>query len=239
MTPANAREKPAAIEARGLSKFFADGKIVALRDVDLTVMPGESVALTGRSGSGKTTLLFALCGLIELDRGSVRIAGDLVVSATKWTRLRAERIGIVFQDAWLLPTLTALENIELPMIGMGDPPRARRRRAMELLTLVGVADVADRMPGQLSGGERQRVAVARALANRPSILLADEPTGELDSANADHLISLLLRLCGEEGTTLVIVTHDRVVAGRCGREFELTDGSVSAPPPFHGREGTA
>lgn len=228
--PSAIAESLPAIQGIGLTKSFLHGRVRAVRGVDLTIHRGESVAIVGRSGSGKSTLLYLLSGLVEPDTGEVLVEGRLPRTAAAWTTLRAHIIGMVFQDAWLLPTLTAQENVELPMIGVEASAARRDQRARALLKRAGVAHCADRMPAQLSGGERQRVAVARSLANNPKILLADEPTGELDTENAAHIVELLLDLHRSEGLTLVVVTHDPDVAAQCGRRLVITDGMGHLEP---------
>jgi len=213
-----------AITARGLRRYFADGQVRALDGVDIDVPAGASVAITGASGSGKTTLLYALAGLLGLDAGRVDIAGTRPHSPADWAALRRDRIGLVFQDAWLLPALTARQNVEIAIQGPRLSVAARRARAEALLRRVNAEGFAARRPAQLSGGERQRVAVARGLANRPEILLADEPTGELDHANSQHIADLLFDLRRSEGLTLLIVTHEGALARRCALQFVMHDG---------------
>lgn len=213
-----------AIEARGLTKEYAmpAGPVVALADFDLTVRRGECVAVTGPSGCGKSTLLHLL-GLVETPtRGRVRIDGRdaSALSESERSRIRLTRIGFVFQRFFLLPMLTARENVELPQHEAGVARAARRERADALLDYVGLAPRADHRPEQLSGGEMQRVAIARALANRPALILADEPTGELDRKTAADISALLERVHGD-GATLVVVTHDRALADRAERRIEL------------------
>ncbi len=212
------------IRASGLRKSYHDGKVVALDGVDFRLDGQQIVAVTGSSGSGKSTLLHALAGLIRLDAGRVDILGQSPAQAADWTRLRQTGVGLIFQGDWLLPGLSALENVELPMIGTGLSRRARRDRARELLDRVNAASFRDRRPAELSGGERQRVAVARGLANRPRILLADEPTGELDQTNSRAVIDLIFELHASEGLAVVLVTHDEAIARRCPRRFVMRDG---------------
>jgi len=222
------------ISARGLVKTFNRGKTRALDRLDFDAVPGEMTAVTGPSGSGKSTLLYALSGLIDLEAGSVTVSGEMPKNHGQWTLMRQRHIGLIFQDDWLLPTLTCAQNVELPMIGV-EPSQSRRQdRVGRLLERVNAADLADRRPAGLSGGERQRVAVARSLANRPGILLADEPTGELDSANSRTVMDLLTTLSTREKMTVVIVTHDPAVAKACGRHFVLRDGKGAyTDPPAH------
>ena len=199
----------------------------ALRGVSLAVEPGEYVAIVGPSGSGKSTLLHILGGIDHPSAGSVRILGTALESLAdrELTRIRLTRLGFVFQRFHLLPVLTARENIELPMAEAGVPARERRVRATELLRYVGLAAREDHRATQLAGGEMQRVAIARALANRPALILADEPTGELDAATGQEILDLFRRLHAD-GTTLVVVTHDERLAGEAGRVIEMLDGRI-------------
>jgi len=213
-----------AIRARGLRRHFREGRVRALDGVDFDVAAKTSVAITGPSGSGKTTLLYALSGLLKLDAGTVEIAGMQPETASEWTKLRRERIGLVFQEDWLLPALTVAQNVEIAMHNTRLSVPERQARTENLLHLVNAKDFADRRPAELSGGERQRVAVARGLANEPSILLADEPTGELDYANSDRIADLLFDLQRTQGLTLLLVTHERDLARRCALQFVMRDG---------------
>ena len=202
--------------------------VQAVRGVSLAVAAGEFVALVGPSGSGKSTLLHLLGGVDAPTRGSVRM-GDLVVSDLAEgarARHRLLAVGLVFQRFHLLPMLTALENVELPMAEAGLGRDDRRVRASELLVRVGLADRLRHRPGELSGGQRQRVAIARALANRPALLLADEPTGELDSATSEGIHALFEEL-QTEGTAIVVATHDRRLAGHASRVAEIVDGRIA------------
>ena len=214
-----------AISARGLVKHYDAGRAKALDGLDIDVASGAMIALVGPSGSGKSTLLYALAGLVDLDLGTIQIEGRQPAGETDWTRLRASTIGLVFQESWLLPTLTAGQNIELPMIGVETSIRLRVRRVEELLEAVGMTGFAERMPESLSGGERQRIAVARGLANGPRILLADEPTGELDSANSTRIMEMMAKLRAERAVTMLIVTHDPRMAAYCDRRYEIVDGT--------------
>jgi putative ABC transport system ATP-binding protein len=220
----------AIIQARGLVKTYRLGASVvrALDGVDLTVARGELMAVMGRSGSGKTTLLNVLGGLDRPDAGQVLVDGvDIArLNGRRLPQLRRQKVGFVFQEFNLIPTLTALENVELPLRYAGLPRGERRRRALEALALVGLAGRARHRPAQLSGGEQQRVALARALVNRPAIVLADEPTGELDSHTAAQVVELVQRLNRELGQTFVIVTHDPAVAQRCRRVVRMEDGRI-------------
>jgi len=199
----------------------------ALRGVSLTVEPGEYLGIAGPSGSGKSTLLHLLGGIDTPSAGWIEIEG-VRLSALRdrdLTRLRLTRLGFVFQRFHLLPVLTARENVELPMSEAGVPLPERRARALELLDYVGLAHRARHRATQLSGGEMQRVAIARALANRPALVLADEPTGELDAATGHEILQLFRRL-NRDGTTLVVVTHDTQLAAEAGRVVHMLDGQV-------------
>ncbi len=199
----------------------------ALRGVSLEVLAGEHVAVAGPSGSGKSTLLQLIGGIDTPSGGVVEILGTRLdtLSDRELTRLRLTRLGFVFQRFHLLPVLTARENVELPMAEAGAPGRERRMRALELLAYVGLEHRAAHRATQLSGGEMQRVAIARALANRPAILLADEPTGELDATTGREILALFRRLNGD-GTTLVVVTHDESLASQAGRVIHMVDGRI-------------
>jgi putative ABC transport system ATP-binding protein len=210
---------------------FDDGRIVALKDVSLTIREGESVAIVGASGSGKSTLILLLCGIREPSAGRVLWKGTPVTAAEQWTELRRSEIGIVFQEFNLFPTLTARENIEVAMFGTGLASRERKRKAMAALETVGLADRATHLPHELSGGERQRVAIARSIINDPTLILADEPTGNLDSANAKAILDLLFDLKQARGATLVMVTHEPTYAKRCARQIRIKDGNVSDQSP--------
>jgi putative ABC transport system ATP-binding protein len=196
--------------------------------VDLVVERGSMVAIMGRSGSGKTTLLNILGGLDRPDEGQVVLDGvDITrLNGRALTRVRREKVGFVFQEFNLIPTLTALENVELPMRYARVPPGQRRQRALEALARVGLAHRAHHRPSQLSGGEQQRVTIARALVMRPALVLADEPTGELDSQTAAQVIELMEALNRELGQTFLIVTHDPGVARHCGRIIKMEDGRI-------------
>jgi putative ABC transport system ATP-binding protein len=199
----------------------------ALRGVSLEIRAGEYVAVAGPSGSGKSTLLQLIGGIDVPSAGTVEIMGTRLdtLSDSKLTRLRLTRLGFVFQRFHLLPVLTAQENVELPMAEAGVPARERRARARELLAYVGLEHRATHRATQLSGGEMQRVAIARALANRPALLLADEPTGELDAGTGEEILALFARL-NVDGTTLVVVTHDDRLAAQAGRVIHMLDGRI-------------
>ncbi|HET7599382.1 MAG TPA: ABC transporter ATP-binding protein [Gemmatimonadales bacterium] len=199
----------------------------ALRGASLRVERGDYVAIAGPSGSGKSTLLQLIGGIDAPTSGWVEVLGTRLdaLSDRELTRLRLLRIGFVFQRFHLLPVLTARENVELPMAEAGVARGERRRRALELLEYVGLATRADHRPAQLSGGEMQRVAIARALANRPAVLLADEPTGELDAATGREILALFRRL-NQDGATLVVVTHDEQLAAEARRIVHMLDGKI-------------
>ena len=224
-----------AIEVRGLEKSFEEGRIKALNGMELTVATGEFVAIVGPSGCGKSTLLHLVAALDQPDGGEIRVAGHDLLSRKDLNHYRARHVGMVFQLHNLLPALTALENVQVPMFELGRPPRERRRRAGELLRLVGLEGRERNRPPELSGGERQRVAIARALANDAPILLADEPTGSLDSEAGRRILDLLEELRRERGLTVVLVTHDPGVAARADRVVRMLDGRLddarlAAPP---------
>ena len=215
--------------ARELRKDYPmNGETVhALRGVSLRVDAGDYVAIVGPSGSGKSTLLQLLGGLDTPSSGSVEVLGTRLdtLSDAELTRLRLTRLGFIFQRFHLLPVLTARENVELPMAEAGVARAERRSRARELLAYVGLGHRAEHRATQLSGGEMQRVAIARALANRPAVLLADEPTGELDAATGHEILELFRRLNGD-GTTLAVVTHDDRLAAEAGRIIHMLDGTI-------------
>lgn len=206
---------------------MAGEPVHALRGVSLTVERGEYVGIAGPSGSGKSTLLHLLGGIDTPSAGWIEIEGVRLgaLSDRDLTRLRLTRLGFVFQRFHLLPVLTARENVELPMSEAGVPAPERRARALELLEYVGLAHRARHRATELSGGEMQRVAIARALANRPALVLADEPTGELDAATGHEILQLFRRL-NRDGTTLVVVTHDAQLAAEAGRVVHMLDGQV-------------
>jgi putative ABC transport system ATP-binding protein len=218
------------IQATGIHKTYDTGKVAvnALNGVDLGVMRGEMVAVMGPSGCGKTTLLNVLSGLDDVTEGQVIIDGASIhsMSDRQRTRYRAEKMGFVFQSYNLLPVLSAVENVELPLLMAGVKPGDARRRAQEALALVGLADEAPKRPAEMSGGQQQRATVARALANDPAIVWADEPTGNLDSENATEVIDLLCRLNKEKSQTFVIVTHDLAVGRKTNRILRMADGQI-------------
>ncbi|NOZ06084.1 MAG: ABC transporter ATP-binding protein [Chloroflexi bacterium] len=215
------------IQTKELSKVYGDGaQVRALDSVDLYVQTGEFVAVMGPSGSGKSTLLHILGALDRPTSGQVIINGRDLATVHNLDHFRAKEIGFVFQLHNLIPTLTARENVEVPMEGVGMPERERRERAEYLLSLVDMADRTDFVPSKLSGGERQRVAIARALANDPALILADEPTGNLDSESGANIVALFDKLNLEENKTILLVTHDPVVALSSQRIITLHDGMV-------------
>jgi ABC-type lipoprotein export system ATPase subunit len=220
----------AIVEARAVHKTYETGRVrvCALRGVDLTIDRGEMVAIMGPSGCGKTTLLNCLSGLDDIDSGEVRIEGTALSSMSdrERTDYRAQRMGFVFQFYNLMPVLTAVENVELPLLVARVRAGEARRRALEALELVGIPERADHRPDELSGGERQRVTIARSLVNDPAIVWADEPTGDLDSENAQEIVDLLRRLNEERALSFLIVTHDIAVGRRTDRIVRMLDGTV-------------
>lgn len=219
------------IEIRGLCKSYwrAGVELAVVRDVDLAVARGEFVAIMGPSGSGKSTLLNIIGCLDVADRGHYLLSGEAVDHAIphRLARLRARYIGFIFQSFNLIPTRTALENVALPLLYQGVTGIDREQRAMSALEHVGMADRASHLPNQLSGGQQQRVAIARALVNRPSLLIADEPTGALDSRNSEQVMSLFKNL-HTEGHTLLMVTHDQAVGECADRVVKLRDGAIQS-----------
>jgi putative ABC transport system ATP-binding protein len=216
----------ALLEARDVHKQYPDGQVRAVNGVSLGVRAGEFVAVTGPSGCGKSTLLNLLGALDRPDSGEVFFRGEPLSQHSDLDRFRSRQIGFVFQSFFLLPTLTARENVQVPMFGGSLGAAERAKKADELLDLVGMGRRAGHRSAQLSVGERQRVALARALANDPALLLADEPTGNLDSDNATHVLDLLTRLQRDRGLTLVMVTHSPELAERADRQVRMRDGRV-------------
>ena len=218
------------IELVNVSRDFGDAKVVhALRDVTLRIDRGERVAVMGPSGSGKSTLLNLICGLDEPTGGSVRIDGiDLTrLTDDERTRLRREKVGMIFQTFNLLPTLTAVENVALPLRLKGEARSEAVERASTMIERVGLSGRSSHRPDEMSGGERQRVAIARALIFAPPILLADEPTGNLDSNTGEEILTLLDDLHAEFNTTVVLVTHNQDAAAHCDRILRLKDGQLA------------
>ena len=218
------------VEARSIVKTYDTGavRVAALRGVDLTLNRGEMAAIMGPSGCGKTTLLNCLSGLDAVDEGDVVIEGTSLgeMSDRERTDYRARHMGFVFQFYNLMPVLTAVENVELPLLLARVGAKTARRKALDALDLVGIADRARHVPDALSGGERQRVTIARSLVNDPAIVWADEPTGDLDSEMADEIVTLMRRLNQERGFTFIIVTHDIGVGRRTDRIVRMLDGQV-------------
>jgi len=217
--------------AEGVQKVYRTGagSVAALVDLDLRIRPGEFLAVMGPSGSGKTTLLNCLSGLDNLDGGRVIVEGLDIhgLSDAKRTRHRAERMGFIFQAFNLIPVFTAAENVELPLLLAGNSPSDARRRAEETLERVGLGHRKGHRPNELSGGEQQRVTIARALAGRPAIVWADEPTGNLDSETAESVIDLLKEL-NAEGLTLVLVTHDPAIGASAEKLIRMRDGAIES-----------
>lgn len=215
-------------EAVGLTKHFDDGQVQALRGLDFQIMEGDFVAIIGPSGCGKTTLLQILGALDRPTTGTLRYRGGSMTDLPDPAAYRAHEIGFIFQAFHLLPAFTAAENVQIPMFETDCSRSERKERAFTLLKAVGLEHRLDHFPGKLSGGERQRVAIARSLANNPSILLADEPTGNLDSVNARLVLDLIERLRSERRMTLVLVTHDQTIARRASRVLSMSDGRIAS-----------
>jgi len=237
---ANAPERIAIIAATGVVKTYDTGRlrVEALRGVDLTIYRGEMVAIMGPSGCGKTTLLNCLSGLDVVDSGQIMIEGVnlATMSDNAKTEHRARRMGFVFQFYNLLPVLTAVENVELPLLVSGVKAHEARRKAMAALDTVHLTEWAQHKPAELSGGQRQRVTIARALVNEPAIVWGDEPTGDLDSANATEIMDLLSELNRAHSQTFVLVTHDHGVAQRTARIIRMQDGRITSDQRIINRE---
>lgn len=219
------------IQVKDLTKTFqsGDSTVVAVNGISFSVPEGKFVSIIGKSGSGKSTLLSLLGALDKPSKGSIDIAGRDIASLSDASLVgyRRKQIGFVFQGYNLIPNLTALENVMLPMSFNGVPSAARKERAAELLNEVGITDDKQlRKPGKLSGGEQQRVAIARALANKPALILADEPTGNLDTETGKKIFDLLHKLSREQKTTIIVVTHDLSIAGKTDESFRLQDGRL-------------
>lgn len=227
MTDPDPTTGPPLIRCEHLRKTYPDGHVTALDDVSLAVRKGEYVAITGPSGCGKTTLLNILGALDVPDSGTIAFEGKPFPTASAdLDRFRSARVGFVFQAFHLLPTLTALENVQVPMFETELTSKQRTRKALDLLDLAGIGHRKGHLPAKLSAGERQRVAIARSLANDPALLLADEPTGNLDSKTGEDILSMFGRLRAERGVTLLVVTHSAEVAARAHRWIRMRDGRV-------------
>jgi putative ABC transport system ATP-binding protein len=214
------------IDVRHVVKTFDEGRTRALAGATLQVWPGEFVALTGPSGCGKSTLLHLIAALDKPDEGTITVAGTDLLKTRDLSGYRARTVGLIFQLHNLLPHLTAAENVQVPMYETRLSARQRREKARDLLRLVDLADKANRRPPELSGGERQRVAIARALANDPPIVLADEPTGSLDSRAGERVLALLREIQHQRGVTLLLVTHNRDIAATADRVVQMLDGRI-------------
>ena len=224
-------QKPCLAETIAVTRSYENGRVRALRGVDLRIEEGDFVAITGSSGSGKTTLLQMLGGLDTPDSGEVMFRGQVLSEMRDLSSFRARRVGFVFQSFHLLATLTACENVQVPMVESPLPMKEREKRAIQLLKEVGLAERIHHRPAELSGGERQRVALARSLANEPDLLLADEPTGNLDRESTTMVMELLTRIHRENGMTLILVTHDPSAAAYAHRQVRMTDGLVDRNVP--------
>lgn len=214
------------IQIRGLKKSFDNGKIAALNGIDLNIKKGEFVSIIGPSGSGKSTLLNMLGALDKPDDGYINVAGYDLIKTKDLNIFRSREIGFIFQLHNLIPNLTVLENVEIPMYEGNLSSREMNKKALELLEYVGLSDKVKRRPTELSGGERQRVAIARALTNDPSIILADEPTGSLDSKTGKMILQRLKEIHEKENVTLILVTHDLSVAKQADRIISVLDGKI-------------
>lgn len=214
------------VEIKNLRKGFDKGKITALNGIELNIKKGEFVSIIGPSGSGKSTLLNMIGALDRPDEGSVRVAGYDLQGKSDLSQFRSREIGFIFQLHNLIPNLTVVENVEIPMFESDLSSKNMRKKALKLLDYMNLSDKASRKPTELSGGERQRVAIARSLANDPSIILADEPTGSLDSKNGEMILKLLKDLHDKENVTLIMVTHDLNVAALAERTIEVLDGKI-------------
>jgi putative ABC transport system ATP-binding protein len=214
------------IEIKNLRKEYEDGSIRALNGINLEIKKGDSVSIIGPSGSGKSTLLNMIGGLDKADEGQIIVAGVDLMQEKDLSEFRSKEIGFVFQLHNLIPNLTVLENVQTPLIGTKIEDKKMEERALELLKSVNLADKINQKPTKLSGGERQRVAIARALVNHPSIILADEPTGALDSETQDVILNLLLDIHKKENVTLIMVTHESYVANKADRSIYVLDGKI-------------
>jgi putative ABC transport system ATP-binding protein len=216
------------LQVHDLRKSYDEGRIEALRGVDLAIHAGEFLAISGPSGSGKSTLLQLLGGLDTPTSGEVRFRNDRLGSAIGLDEYRSKNVGFIFQSFHLMPTLRVLDNVQVPMLAMSPKPPKRAERALTLLREMGLEHRLRQYPNELSAGERQRVAIARALANEPEILLADEPTGNLDSANSARIMDILTGIQKQRGMTLIVVTHENEIAHAAARQIRLRDGRIEA-----------
>jgi len=214
------------VEIKDLRKSFDKGKVTALNGIDLEIKKGEFVSITGPSGSGKSTLLNMIGALDRSDEGFINVAGYDLTLKNDLSEFRSREIGFIFQLHNLIPNLSVLENVEIPLFERNLSGKEMRERALKLLEYMGLSDKVNRKPTELSGGERQRVAIARALTNEPSIILADEPTGSLDSKNGQLILEHLKELHEKEKVTLIMVTHDMNVASLANRTIEVLDGRI-------------
>lgn len=218
-------------ELKDVTKAYKSkrGEVFAIDDIDLKIGAGEMISVQGPTGGGKSTLLQLLGALDKPTEGTIDFDGQLLQKAgdSKLAEIRAEHIGFVFQNYNLIPTLNAVENVEMALVPLGIAKSERRQKALDALESVGLADRIDHLPSELSGGQQQRVAIARAIVKNPSVLLADEPTGNLDETTRDEIVSLLEKLWKDKGITLIIVTHDSQVAKRAQRHLTIKDGKVT------------
>lgn len=217
------------ISVRNVSKTYSDGQVRALDHISVDIASGEFACIVGPSGCGKSTLLNLMGGLDAPSDGEIFVEGRRLESRGNLDHYRSHSIGFVFQSFYLLPNLTALENVQVPMMVTSASQSQQQTRAKTLLEMVGLSDRMHHVPHQLSIGQRQRVAIARALANAPKIVLADEPTGNLDTRNGQEVLELLIRLRKEQQTTLIVITHDPAIAQRADRVIELLDGKLKPP----------
>lgn len=232
MSDGSANETPV-YRIEGVGRKYSDGNVTALENVNLTIHNGEYVAIMGPSGSGKSTLLNVLGTLDRPTSGEVYFKGQPLSGMKETDRIRSQQIGFVFQSFLLLPTLSSVQNVQVPMFEGSLPAKQRRQKAAELLELVNMQHRTDHRPNQLSVGERQRVAIARSLANDPTLLLADEPTGNLDSNTGEAILGLFDKLHRERGLTLIVVTHSNEVAERAERVIRISDGHVVEDRKVH------
>ena len=214
------------VHLQDVSRWYDDGRVQAVHKVRLEIYPDEFIALSGSSGSGKSTLLNLMTGIDMPSEGQILFNGVEPKSRKEWTAIRSSQIGFIFQSFNLIPTLTSLENIEVPMFGNGLSPRRRRGRAKEFLERVGLSHRGSHLPNMLSGGERQRVAIARSLVNQPILIAADEPTGNLDTQTAAHIMDLIGDMRRLRNTALILVTHDERLANQADRILRMSDGRI-------------